>query len=124
MIGRGLRVLVVEDEAIIAALIENALVEEGCSVIGPVATLARALEAIEKTKVDAALLDISVNGRDTYPVADILAARGVPFIFVSGFTLKDLPTSYRHCAHITKPFEPSAIITALRGVAQLGGTIN
>ena len=110
MRGSELRVLVVEDEAIIAALIENALVEGGCSVVGPVATLGAALETIEKTRIDAALLDISINGRNTYPIADVLAGRGIPFIFVSGFTRKDLPHRYRHCAHVAKPFAPSTIM--------------
>jgi CheY-like chemotaxis protein len=118
MEARRARVLVVEDEAVIAALIENALVDGGCSVVGPVATVGRALELIEKTGIDAALLDISINGRDTYPVADLLVARGVPFVFVSGFTRRDLPPRYRHCAHITKPFGPSAIMAALS--SQLG----
>jgi CheY-like chemotaxis protein len=124
MRGRELRVLVVEDEAIIAALIENALIEGGCSVVGPVATLGVALETIEKTRIDAALLDISINGRRTYPIADVLAARGIPFIFVSGFTRKDLPPRYRHCAHIAKPFVPSAIMAALRGVAPPRGSMS
>jgi CheY-like chemotaxis protein len=124
MRARELRVLVIEDEAIIAAVLENALVEGGCSVVGPVATLGRALETIENTTIDAALLDIKINGRDTYPVADVLAGRGIPFVFVSGFTRKDLPVRYRHCAHITKPFEPSAIMTALGSVAQRTGSAN
>jgi CheY-like chemotaxis protein len=100
------------------ALIENALLDGGCSVVGPVATLGRALKTIEKTDIDAALLDIRISGRDTYPIADVLAARGVPFIFVSGFTRNDLPRRYRHCAHITKPFGPNAIMAALS--TQLG----
>jgi CheY-like chemotaxis protein len=118
MKGRRLRVLVIEDESIIAALIENALIDGGCSVVGPVATLGRALETIEKTDIDAALLDIRICGRDTYPIADVLAARGVPFIFVSGFSRNDLPRRYRHCAHITKPFGPNTIMAALS--TQLG----
>ena len=106
----GPRVLVVEDEAMVAALIEIILSDAGCVVVGPIATVTRALETIERERVDAALLDVRVNGRQAYPVADALAARGIPFAFVSGFARKDMPANYRPCAYVTKPFQPGAIL--------------
>ena len=109
----GRRVLIVEDEALIAGLIESILSAAGWSVVGPVATLERALEAIERGRLDAAVLDVRVNGHDTYAVADVLMRRGISFIFVSGFTRKQMPPGYRDCAYIAKPFTPDSILARL-----------
>src|SRR5262249_23611105 len=116
----GRRVLIVEDEAMIAGLIESILRKGGWSVVGPVATLERALETIERERLDAALLDVRINGRDVYAVADVLMGRGIPFIFVSGFARKQMPPGYRDCAHIAKPFTPDAILARLEEVVGLG----
>jgi CheY-like chemotaxis protein len=110
------RVLIVEDEAMIAGLIESILRKGGWSVVGPVATLERALETIERERLDAALLDVRINGRDVYAVADVLMRRRIPFVFVSGFTRKQVPPGYRDCAYIAKPFTPDAILALLEEV--------
>jgi CheY-like chemotaxis protein len=112
----GRRVLIVEDEAVIAGLIETILSEAGYSIVGPVATLERALATIEREPFDAALLDVRINGHDAYAVADVLMKRGIPFIFVSGFTRKQMLAAYRHCAYIAKPFTPDAILALLEEV--------
>jgi CheY-like chemotaxis protein len=112
----GRRVLIVEDEAVIAGLIETILSEAGYSIVGPVATLEGALATIERQRLDAALLDIRINGHDAYAVADVLMKRRIPFIFVSGFTRKQMPPGYRHCAYIAKPFMPDAILALLEEV--------
>jgi DNA-binding response OmpR family regulator len=114
------RVVIVEDEAMIAGLIESILSAAGWSVVGPVATLERALEAIDRGRLDAALLDVRVNGHDAYAVADVLMGRGIPFIFVSGFTRKQMPSGYRNCAYIAKPFTPDAILARLEEVVGHG----
>jgi len=116
----GRRVLIVEDEAMIAGLIESILSAAGWSVVGPVATLERALETIEGGRLDAALLDVRINGRDVYAVADVLMRRRIPFVFVSGFTRKQMPPGYRDCAHIAKPFTPQAILALLDDVVGRG----
>ena len=101
----GWRVLIVEDEAMIAGLIETILSAAGWSVVGPVATLERALETIELERLDAALLDVRINDHDAFAVADVLMARRIPFIFVSGFNPKTdaarLPAlrPYRQAVH-------------------------
>jgi len=116
-VGRaGRRVLIVEDEAVIAGLIETILGEAGYSIVGPVATLERALATIERERFDAALLDIRINGHDAYAVADVFMKRRIPFILVSGFTRKQMPAAYRHCAYIAKPFTPDAILALLEEV--------
>src|SRR5499427_6061440 len=112
----GRRVLIVEDEAMIAGLIQSILSTAGWSVVGPVATLERALETIELERLDAALLDVRINGHDAFAVADVLMARRIPFIFVSGFTRKQMPPRYRDCAYIAKPFTPDAILALLKEV--------
>ena len=114
----GRRVLIVEDEAMIAGLIEAILSKGGWSVVGPVATLERALETIERERLDAALLDVRVNGHDAYAVAHVLMRRRIPFIFVSGFARKEMPPAYRHCAYMAKPFTPSAILALLEEVVR------
>jgi CheY-like chemotaxis protein len=86
------------------------------SVVGPVATLERALETIERGRFDAAPLDVRVNGRDAFAVADVLMKRNVPFIFVSGFARKQIPPRYRDCAYVAKPFTPGAILALLEDV--------
>src|SRR5215831_10952807 len=114
------RVLILEDEAMIAGLIQSILSAGGWSVVGPVASLERALETIDRGRLDAALLDVRINGRDVYAVADVLIRRGIPFVFVSGFTRKQMPPRFRDCAYITKPFTPDAILALLDEVVARG----
>ena len=86
----GLRVLVVEDENLIALLLEDMLAELGHTVIGPVARVKKALDMIQREEIDLAILDVNINGEETYPIADVLAARDVPFFFSTGYGKKGL----------------------------------
>ncbi len=79
--GRGLRVLLVEDEGLVALLIEEMLADLGHEVIGPFARLNKAMEAAQREQFDIAILDVNLDGEDTYDMADALAARNIPFIF-------------------------------------------
>src|SRR5262245_16795699 len=108
--------MIVQDEAVISALIEMIVGEAGCSIVGPVATLERALEVIEDEEIDAALLDVRVNGRDVYAVADALSTRGIPMIFISGYSRPQLPPRYGHWPYIAKPFTPDTILLGLNDV--------
>jgi CheY-like chemotaxis protein len=80
----GLRVLVVEDEFLVATLIEDMLTFAGCVVSGPVPRLAEALDAVHGGTFDAAVLDVNLAGDRIDPVADVLSRRNVPFVFVTG----------------------------------------
>ncbi len=100
----GLRVLVVEDEATVALLLEEMLAELGYQVVGPVGRLGKAVEIASKAPIDAAILDINVDGKEVYPVADALAARHIPFAFVSGYGKEGLRASYRASPTLGKPF--------------------
>jgi CheY-like chemotaxis protein len=81
----GRRVLVVEDEPIVGMLLEDMLLDLGVEVVGPAATLAEALALAEREDLAAALLDVNLGGERSYPVADALARRGVPFLFLTGY---------------------------------------
>ena len=82
---KGRRILVVEDEMLISMLIEDYLLELGCVVVGPVGHVQQALKLAEHEHIDCALLDVNISGGTSYPVAEKLASRGIPFAFVTGY---------------------------------------
>lgn len=81
----GKTILVVEDEVIVAMMVEDMLLELGASVVGPVATVELALRLVAEHRIDAALLDVNLNGQRSYPIADELRQRGIPFVFATGY---------------------------------------
>jgi two-component system, response regulator PdtaR len=83
-------VLIVEDEMLVAMELDGLLREQGCTVLGPAATVRRAIALIAEGRPDAALLDINLNGHSAVPVAAALNGRGVPFIIVSGYSSTQL----------------------------------
>jgi CheY-like chemotaxis protein len=101
----GLRVLLVEDENLVAMLLEDMLAELGHSVVGPVARLKKALEMAQREAIDLAILDVNINGEQAYPVAEALAARGIPFVFSTGYGKRGLPLRYRDHPTLQKPFQ-------------------
>ena len=84
------RVLVVEDEYLIRILVEDMLADLGYDVAAAVGTFAEASAQAAKGEFDAAILDVNLDGRDIYPIADILAKRGLPFVFVTGYGERSL----------------------------------
>jgi CheY-like chemotaxis protein len=104
----GRRVLVVEDEMIVAWLLQDLLADLGCVVIGPAANVNQALGMVEAEAVDAAVLDVNLNGQMSYPVADALAARGVPFVFTTGYAKDGVLERYRANPILQKPYHRSA----------------
>jgi len=99
----GRRVLVVEDETMVAWLLEDMLADLGCAVVGPAAHVNQALAMLDAEAIDAAVLNL--NGQKSYPVADALAARGVPFVFSTGYNKDSLPNSYQSFPVLQKPFD-------------------
>ena len=81
----GLRVLVVEDEIMVALLLEDMIADLGHRVVGPVGRLGKALDVANREAIDVAILDVNVDGKEVYPVAEALAARHIPFAFVTGY---------------------------------------
>ncbi len=110
------RVLVVEDEAVIAMLVEDMVLDFGSEVVGPVAKITEALDLARHAALDAAILDINVGGAVIFPVADLLQERGIPFIFATGYGSKALPQWFRDSPTLPKPFSYETLAEALRAV--------
>jgi CheY-like chemotaxis protein len=109
----GLRVLLVEDEAITAYYQELLLVKTGCEVIGPVETLEQAMDQVEAAQFDAVLLDVNLNGEWSYPIADVLLRRGLPFLFMTAYGNSQLAEPYRSFACCQKSWGPDRLLEAL-----------
>ena len=107
------KVLVVEDEMIIAMLIEDMLDEFGCKLVGPATNVPRALELIGKESIDVAVLDLNLDGKDTYAIAGALQRKNVPFIFATGYGSAGLRQEYGNRPVLQKPFPASDLETAL-----------
>ena len=100
----NLRILVVEDEPLIALEIEDVLLQLGYEVVGPVARLAQALELARSTALDGALLDVTVKDGFIYPVAVELQKQNVPIVFSTGYAPETLPPTFRTLPWLRKPF--------------------
>jgi CheY-like chemotaxis protein len=113
----ALKVLVVEDEALVSMLVEDMLGDLGCVVVGPAAELDEALKLASTADLDAALLDVNLGGRPIFPVADVLRARGIPFAFASGYGEAGLSEDYRGAPVLQKPFREADLRRILEGLA-------
>ena len=114
---RGLRVLVVEDIAVLAWRMREVLEQAGAEVVGPAPDVPRALALLEEHEVNAAVLDMNLDGEPADPVADVLAARDVPFLFVTGYGSGSAEGRHAGRPTLGKPLKPPALIQAL---AELG----
>ncbi len=113
----GRTILVVEDESLVAMLLETILEDMGCETLGPVSTIDEALSVIgEGSAFDGALLDVNVAGKEVFPVAAALKERGVPFVFSTGYGEGGLPEEWRGHPTIQKPFTEDAVQQALMKV--------
>lgn len=120
----GRRILLVEDEIMVAWALEDMLGKLGCAVVGPAARVDQALALIDTVDVDAAVLDINLNGEESYPVADALTARGVPFLFSTGYHKSNLREAYRSLPLLQKPYERSSLSSQLVNLLAPGQTIS
>ena len=111
---KGLKVLVVEDQAPIALQMEDMLVDSGCEVVGPASRVGQALRLLSDNAVDAAVLDLNIAGELVYPVADALDARGLPYIFATGYSPSDVADRYGHRPVLQKPFSRRVFLEAIR----------
>jgi ActR/RegA family two-component response regulator len=111
---QGRRLLVVEDEYMIAADLARALEERGVDVVGPAGSVDGALALIDAdADIDGAILDINLRGDRAYPVADALQARGVPFVFVTGYDSWIIPDAYAGVPRLEKPVNTRALALLL-----------
>lgn len=109
----GLRVLVVEDEVAIAMLVEDMLIDLGAVVIGPAGRLAQGKALAESEEVDLAILDVNVAGESVYPIVDVLARRGIRFIFSTGYGAGGIDPTWRERPVLQKPFSQAELEAAL-----------
>jgi len=118
------RILVVEDEFLVAMQIEAILTGAGWRVTGSAGTLSSAVSLARKCACDAALLDVNLRGERVDEVAAILFARGVPFLFVSGYGRGNLPTAFRQSVGlIAKPFSDRTVVEAIRNLIRNKGKL-
>lgn len=103
------RVLLVEDEAMVAMLLEDLLAEMGCTVVAVASRIDAAMQAAQTLDYDLAILDVNLDGRETYPVADAITARNLPSVFVTGYGPSGLREPYRHLPVLTKPFREAEL---------------
>lgn len=109
----GFRILVVEDEVLVAMLLEEMLQDLGCQVVGIESSVAGALAAVNLHVFDGAVLDINLKGERVEPVADALALRGVPFIFASGYGEPGLAERFATRPLLQKPYEMTSLAETL-----------
>ena len=110
---KDVRVLIVEDEAIIAMTAEDMLQELGCDVVAIASTLAEAEAAVSRGGFDVVLLDINLNGVASLPVAAQLDAAGLPFIFTTGYGAGGRDSRYERVPLVTKPYQPKDLADAI-----------
>jgi CheY-like chemotaxis protein len=114
LIGR--RILLVEDELLISCLLEDMLEDLGCTLVGPASRIDQALRLVAGEAIDAVILDVSLDQQLSYPVADALVARSIPFLFSTGYDRNRLRDGYRAFAMLQKPFHPSELAKVLTGL--------
>jgi CheY-like chemotaxis protein len=107
----GNRILVVEDEALVAMALCETLKELGYLVIGPFSRISEAIGALRTNDVDAAILDINLGGEMVYPLADVLAEARIPFVFVTGYGAEEIKHRYDRVPILQKPIETDALKT-------------
>lgn len=110
------RVLVVEDEYLIRMLLEDMLADLGYELAAAVGTIAEASEHAATGDFNLAVLDVNLDGQEIFPVADILAKRGLPFVFVTGYGEGGLPETYRGRPALQKPFQAEQLQATLAGL--------
>jgi CheY-like chemotaxis protein len=103
----GGRVLVCEDNLLMADVVGEFLRECGFAPMGPVGRLESAVQMARERALDGAILDINLNGRLCFAVCAILSARRIPFVFLTGYPAAIIPIEYRGAALVAKPFEPT-----------------
>lgn len=107
------RILIVEDEPIIGFALEDMLEGFGWETIAIVARVGQALDLLEREAPDAAILDVNLHGEKSYPIADVLASRHVPYVFATGYGDTEHPEQHRHVPTVTKPYSLADVQLAL-----------
>ncbi|HEX8574517.1 MAG TPA: response regulator [Allosphingosinicella sp.] len=112
-----LRILIVEDEMLVAMNVEDMLLELGHEVAGLASRLGPALALARESRFDAAMLDVNLAGEPSFPVADLLIERGIPFLFATGYGRQGIAERYRDYPMLQKPFRTAQLGAALAALA-------
>jgi DNA-binding response OmpR family regulator len=107
------RILIVEDETLVAMLVEDALHDAGYSVLGPARTVSEAMRLLEVEVPHAVVLDLNLAGESSGVVADTLAARGIPFLLATGYGAAGVPPQHRNAPVLAKPYDPEDLTAAI-----------
>lgn len=107
------RVLVVEDEGIVAMVVEDYLHDLGYAVVAVAARLEAGMRLAQNAAIDVAILDVNLAGKLSYPIAVLLHDRGIPFLFASGYGNSGRPAEFRDVPTLTKPYGKSDLARAL-----------
>ena len=110
---KGRRILVVEDSPVVAPFTVDILAELGCEVLGPAPNMASARELVDAGGFDGALMDIHIRGERVFPLCQMLDARGIPFVFTSGYADWQMPEKWEDRPRLTKPYSIEEISEAL-----------
>jgi CheY-like chemotaxis protein len=113
----GKRVLVVEDESMIRMLLQDMLADLGHTLAGEAGRIEEALALAKEGDFDVAILDVNLNGQPISPVVEVLLARGVPFVFATGYGQRGVPEPYRGSPTLQKPFQADALAQALNAAS-------
>jgi DNA-binding response OmpR family regulator len=116
-----LRVLIVEDEALIAQEIEAALADAGFAIVGLAPTVSKALALIAEAELEAVVLDANLRGHSAEPVALVLREAGIPFIVLTGYGKAHLTGPLLDAPRLAKPFHPETLVRTVRDVARIPG---
>lgn len=112
-----MRVLIVEDEPMLALELENELMGVGCEVAGIATSVEQGIRKVQELVIDVAVVDLNLNGKSSVPVASALRARQIPFVFVSGYRPEALPLGYEDVELLAKPLDTDKLIRGLGKVA-------
>jgi CheY-like chemotaxis protein len=115
--GAGKRILVVEDELMIRMLLQDMLDDLGHTLAGEAGRIDEALTLAKHGEFDLAILDVNLNGQPISPVVEVLLARGLPFVFATGYGQRGVPEPYRHSPTLQKPFQADALARAIAAAA-------
>lgn len=115
-VGGKARVLVVEDEPLVCMLLETMLEDAGCNVVATASNLKSGLAAVDESELDFAILDMTLGQDSSFPIADALSARGVPFLFASGHDADSLPEKHAKRHVLAKPFEQADLQAKLAAI--------
>ena len=115
------RILVVEDEAMVAMMLEDMLIELGCEIVGPAVSLAAGLALARTADIDGAVLDVNLGGEKAFPIADALAERGAPFVYATGYGRAGLRPDDEGRHVVQKPYSLQDLARHLRAAGVLDG---